>query len=107
MSEPKPKCNRCGREIQWKKKTLKDGREINAPFELDGSEHSEKVGDVWQCKTVGSKPNLPNTKDQKLDASLTEANVVQALGRIYEEMTKQTMILEQMRDRNDRLLPVL
>ena len=108
MSEPNPKCNRCGREIKWAKKTLSSGKVINAPYELDGSEHSEKVGDKWQCKGIAAKPQA-SEKDTKLDPSLwvKEAEIVQALGKFIINMEERKLIESATLKTNEEMLTVL
>ena len=93
MSAQTPvKCNRCQREIKFQKKTLKDGRVINAPFELDGTEHTEKVGDVWQCKKSQSsqKSQTADSLGQtKLGAEPSPAEALIKILSVLEEIRDQ------------------
>lgn len=105
MSEKKSTCKKCQREIKWGKKTLDGGKTIPIPLELDGSEHSEKVGDVWQCKKA---PQIgDNTADKgqsKLDT--TNPDFIQTVGKIIINLEERKsieekilLVLEQIRDK--------
>lgn len=120
MSEPKKSiCKKCSREIKWGKKTLDNGKTIPIPLELDGSEHTEKVGDIWQCKKSGSGVSSQNTQvtnltgapqttadkgQEKLDT--TSPDFIQAMGKIIINLEERKrieekilLVLEQIRDK--------
>lgn len=91
MSEPPKKsfCNKCNREVKWGKKILNDGRVINIPQELDGSEHTEKVGDSWECKKSQKSQTVDSRVQTLLGAGPSPAEVLIKILSVLEEIRDQ------------------
>ena len=109
MSETKiVKCNKCQKEgLKWGTKQVKD-KTYNILLEADGSEHRPYKDGKAECRTdTPQKPQSPTDKGQdNLDKSLTESNIVQALGKIMINLEarkdleeKILLVLEQIRDK--------